>query len=213
MKSAHTALAAAVLLGGSVLLGTAPANAIDMPTCPPAMHLVMDPGSTNSGTCVADPAPPPTAPIASGNNWSIWAGTPSYAPGPPPVQPPPYKPLPAPAAPEVPGQVIQVPAGEARPGSVVAGGNRTGPNWSPEGTDAPSAETLQAVTPMAGQATVEEPAPATPVVVLPATEGQAVAALRSATATHAEKDAATAIVTAKITAVLDQAIAAAAGTR
>lgn len=213
MHRALTVLGTSALLGASMLIGS-PAFAADMPGCPPGMHLVMT--SANTGNCEPDAAPAPTAPIVSGNNWSIWASQPSYAPGPPPVQPPAYKPLPAPAAPEVPGRVIQPPAGEARPGSAVAGSS-TGPNWSPTGAGAARAgtgaatagETLQSQTPVEGAAPVQEQAPAEapPAVVMPATEAQAVNALRSATATAAEKTAAMEIVKARIDAVLTSALA------
>lgn len=212
MKTARTALALSALLSGSLLLGVTPALAAPALACPATMHSV-DPATHGGANC--EPNVVPTEPLASGNNWSIWASQPTYAPGPPPVQPPPYKPLPAPAAPEVPNQVIQVPAGEARPGSVVAGGNAHGPNWAPAGSPAGAAagETLQSVTPIAGQtaangeAPAEQQAPAAaPAIVLPTTEVQAVDALRSATATPAEKDAAKAIVKTKIDAVLDKAI-------
>jgi hypothetical protein len=206
MNRTLTALGTSALLGGSLLLGAVPAQAVDMPPCPPKTHLVMDPGSTVSGECVHDPQPAPTAPIASGNNWSIWAGTPTYASGPAPQAPP----APARQAAVTPPRAVQVPYGDAGPGSVAAGGSRSGPNWAPAaavaGTaEAPAGETLQSQTPVAGQAPVQVKTPAA--TVMPVTEVQAVAALRSGTATAAEKTAALVIVKARIDTVLSKALA------
>lgn len=131
---------------------------------------------------------------------SAWGMAPPVVSRAPPLQLRPYNPLPA-RPPGSSGPGNSGPPGEARPGSVVAGGNRIGPNWTTAVTNSPSTENLHSVNPVAGQAVVQEPAAAAaadPAVVLPATEVQAVEILHATTATRAEKDAATAIVSAKI---------------
>jgi hypothetical protein len=200
MKPILSALATAVLIGSSLLLGTGAATAVELPPCPPNHTMVVDASGT-VGTCVRNPAPPPTAPIACSpdGNTCLWNGTPPRGPAPANVPaPPPYKPLPqAPVAVKPPVAVPAAPAHNAVPGAGPAQGSYQSGQPAGTGTTVPA---QQAAAP------ADAPVGAAPAIVLPANEAQAVDALRSATATAAEKEAALAIVKTKINAVLDEAI-------
>lgn len=195
MKRILSAAGTTVLVGGSLLLGTGPATAVELPPCPPNHTMVVDASGT-SGTCVKNPTAPPTAPIACSPDGitCLWDGTPPRAPAPANVPaPPPYKPLPqapAPARPQV-----AAPAAPARPALPGAAPAQAGTPARAMGVPA-----QQAATP------AEVPAEAAPAIVLPATEAQAVDTLRSATATAPEKEAALAIVKAKVESVLELAL-------
>lgn len=209
MNRTLTALGTSVLLGGSLLLGTAPAHAVEMPPCPPKTHLVMDPGSTDTGECVHDPQPAPTAPIACSADGTtcIWGGTPRYANDPAPQAPPAQNPPPRAQAPANPAPVQAA----SRSGAPVPDVYRAGqvPAVAVAGTgQAPAGETLQSQAPVEGQVPVQSQtsAKAAHAAAMPVTEVQAVDALRSATATPAQKKAALVIVKARIEAVLTEAL-------
>lgn len=198
----------AALIGGTLLLGGAPAHASPDLACPSTMHHV-DPATNGGADCA--PNSLPTEPLASGPNWSIWEGPATYAPA--PAAPPAAPARVAPAAPQAP--IVPVPAPAAAPRvNVAPGGSRTvpAPNQAPAESYVPEAVAPTWVVPSEGQAPVEA-APAAPVepaaVVLPVSEAQAVDVLRSVTAAPAAKDAALAIVTSRIDTVLNQALEAA----
>lgn len=226
MKVTFGALASAALLGGSLFLGAGAAQAF---SCPAGQHVISmggvndcvpdASGGGTGGNIVYNGGGQPNAPAPAPIQVPAYKNTDLNAPnfGPPPVYVP-AQPAPAPAAPQnVPAAPVagsyRAPAGGGT-GTFVAPGNGQPIARTPEGkwvnpeTGVPADPGAVAQAEAAEAAPAEAaPAPAAkPAVILPATEVQAVDALRSATATPAEKDAALVIVKAKIESVLDKAI-------
>jgi hypothetical protein len=226
MKPILSALATAVLIAGSMFLGGGAAQAT---TCPVGYHfndigngtgfcasnpsgggtggpMVFDGGGTGSGSYGEPMAPPvkqaPSAPV--------YQAPPAYNPPPayrapagnapvrgtaPQIQAPPVQNH-APA----PVRAPQAPAAGYAPAYTAPGGTAV------QHTQGVGANPATGSVAEAGATPADVPATAAPAIVLPANEAQAVDALRSATATAPEKDAALAIVKTKINAVLDEAI-------
>jgi hypothetical protein len=224
MKPILSALATAVLIGTSLLLGGGAAQAT---TCPAGYHF-NDIGN-GAGWC----APNPSGGVGGGSGTvNGGGGGGSYgAPMAPPVKqappapvyqaPPAYNPPPAyqapagnapvrGAAPQIQAPPVQnhAPAPVRAPQAPAAG--FTPAYTAPGGTAVQNTQGVGA-NPATGSAAEAGAAPAdvpadAPAIVLPVTEAQAVDALRSATATAPEKDAALAIVKAKVESVLDLAL-------
>lgn len=221
MNRILASLGTTAILGSSLLFGAGAANA---GTCPAGQHWNEMGGG--SGFCSPDASGGGTG---ANGIYTAPGGTTAPAPqapvfqNPNPYQAPVYGNAPAPAPrsmqlPAAPGPAVQAPVTGNRPDNAPAAPLQ-GPSWTPAGNGGPTtpAQTPQSITPVPGEAPVEgqKPAPAAapaeasasaPAAVLPTTEVQAVAALRSATATPAEKDAALAIVKSRIDAVLTSAL-------
>ena len=226
MKPILSALATAVLIAGSMLLGGGAAQAT---TCPAGYHF-NDVGN-GTGFCASNP----TGGVGGGTGVSNGGGGGgSYgAPMAPPVKqapsapvyqaPPAYNPPPAyraPAgnapvrgtAPQIQAPPVQnhAPAPVRAPQAPAAGYT---PAYTAPGetavqhTQGVGANPVTGSVAEAGAVPADAPATAAPAIVLPANEAQAVDALRSAAATAEQKSAALAVVTGRIGAVLDKTLA------
>jgi hypothetical protein len=215
MKPILSALATAVLIAGSMFLGGGAAQAT---TCPAGYHF-NDIGN-GVGFCASNPSGGGTGgPIVfdggggGGSYGEPMAPPVKQAPSAPVYQAPPaYNPPPAyqgqtgntpvrGTTPQIQAPPVQnhAPAVGYAPAYTAPGGAAVQP------TQGVGANPATGSVAEAGATPADVPADA-PTIVLPANEAQAVDALRSATATAAEKDAALAIVKAKVESVLDEAI-------
>lgn len=215
MKRTLTVLGTAALIGGSLVLGAGPANA---GTCPAGQHwnemgggagfcspdasgggtggsVTIDLGGTNP------PAPQaPAFPNPNGHQAPVYQAPPVRVPVPQQPAPPALAPVRVPAP--------QAPASGYAPAYSAPGGSTVQKNaqgvWVDPATGAVADAGLVAEA-EAASLDIEAPA-AAPAAVLPVTEVQAVEVLRSVTATAPEKEAALAIVKARIDDVLGKAL-------
>jgi hypothetical protein len=220
MKRTLTVLGTTALVGISLTFGAGPASASTCPAgqgwnamgggagfCAPVFsgggigsgsgsYTVVGNGGNSTGAAPAAPAP--QAPVF---NAPAPYKAPVYAPV--PVQAPPAQPqIQAPRVQNhapAPVRAPQAPAGGYTPAY-------TAPGTVVQNTQGVGANPATGAVAEAGAAPADVPADA-PAVVLPVTEAQAVDALRSAAATAEQKFAALAVVTDRIGAALDKALA------
>jgi len=215
MKRTLSVLGTTALVGISLTFGAGPASA---GTCPAGQGWnamgggagfcapVFSGGGTGSGsgsstvvgnggnsTGAAPAAPAPQAPVFN---------------APAPYKAPVYAPVPAQPRIQAPPVQNHAPAPVRAPQAPAAGYTPayTAPGTAVQNTQGVGANPAAGAVAEAGAAPADVPADA-PAVVLPVTEARAVDALRSAAATAEQKSAALAVVTDRIGAVLDKALA------